>query len=122
MSEEEESQTETELEYEIENISNDIRDSNISNDVSDSSTELRRSRRMPVVRDLGPFVAHEASIYDEPVSLKEAIKCREWRESILMELRSHIENKTWIPIKNIPNGRKAIGYKFLFKNKYNEKY
>ena len=86
------------------------------------TNNLRRSGRITAARDFGPFVAHAATIDDveAPLTLKEAIKIKEWRGSIMKELKSHISNGTWQVVTKVPPGRKAIGYKFIFKNKYNE--
>jgi transposase InsO family protein len=58
----------------------------------------------------------------EPKSYEEAMnsKCaNEWKQAMNEELKSIIENDTW-ELTELPKGRKAIGSKWIFKNKVDE--
>ncbi|CAI7748765.1 unnamed protein product, partial [Closterium sp. NIES-54] len=55
----------------------------------------------------------------EPATLKEALEssdAEEWKKAMESELKSIEENGTW-KLVELPEGRKAITYKWLFKIK-----
>jgi hypothetical protein len=60
-----------------------------------------------------------AAIDVEPSSADEALKIDEWCLSMLEEMASIEENKTWTLVK-LPHGHRAIGLKWVFILKYNE--
>ena len=58
-------------------------------------------------------------IYDPPSSFKEALSRDDsalWKRAIDEELEAHAKNKTW-DIVRLPDGRKPIGFKWVFKVK-----
>jgi hypothetical protein len=58
----------------------------------------------------------------DPLTFEEAINCahsKEWIAAMLEELNSLHENNTW-SLERLPNGRKAIKCKWVFKTKRNE--
>jgi hypothetical protein len=70
------------------------------------------------VRDLGDgrFLAVSA---EEPASLAQAQKEAYWHRAMEEELRSIEENRTWT-LTELPQGRRAIGLKWVFKVKRDE--
>ncbi|KAL0326589.1 UNVERIFIED_CONTAM: Retrovirus-related Pol polyprotein from transposon RE2 [Sesamum angustifolium] len=63
------------------------------------------------------FVA-SLSMLQEPRSFAEASKSRQWREAMNSELAALEHNNTWI-ISPLPEGKKAIGCKWVYKLKLN---
>ncbi|WVZ83575.1 LOW QUALITY PROTEIN: hypothetical protein U9M48_030707 [Paspalum notatum var. saurae] len=57
---------------------------------------------------------------DEPASLAEAMKHECWRRAMAKELATIEENKTWT-LTDLPADRRAIGLKWVFKVKRDEK-
>jgi len=57
---------------------------------------------------------------DEPASLAEAMKQECWRRAMAEELAAIEENKTWT-LTDLPTDRQAIGLKWVFKVKRDEK-
>ena len=53
-----------------------------------------------------------------PRNYSEAIEKKEWADAIKRELAAHEENGTWSFVE-LPTGRKAIGYKYVFRVKLN---
>lgn len=84
---------------------------------------LRRSKRS----NLGTLPQHlqdytvgfAACAVEGPVDHREALKDRVWRDAMLEELESHQRNNTWTLVP-LPEGRKAIGSKWVYKEKRNE--
>ena len=109
-------------------------------DASDNNSTLRRSDRSRVAPNRYGMIgnnlaqarsiyvglvdsAHEQSalapsLYCLPRSYQEAMASPIWREAVARELAAHEANGTWkfVPL---PTGRKAIGYKYVFKVKLN---
>jgi hypothetical protein len=56
---------------------------------------------------------------DEPGSLEEAIHDPCWYAAMKEEMQAIVENGTW-EMSDLPQGRKAIGLKWVFKVKRNE--
>jgi hypothetical protein len=57
----------------------------------------------------------------EPKSYREAMRGPDselWHQAMVREMEAHLENGTWELVK-LPHGRKAIGYKWVFKVKRN---
>jgi hypothetical protein len=59
------------------------------------------------------------AIGEEPSSAEEALKIEEWRLTMLEEMASIEENKTWTLV-NLPQGHHTIGLKWVFKLKCDE--
>lgn len=56
----------------------------------------------------------------EPLSYKDAIRCKDqrlWKIAILEELRALISNHTWILVR-LPKGRRLVSSKWVFRVKY----
>ena len=70
------------------------------------------------VRDLGDGRLLAVSA-EEPASLAQAQKEACWRRAMEEELRSIEENRTWT-LTELPQGRRAIGLKWVFKVKRDE--
>ena len=95
--------------------------------------EIRHSQRVrrPVIRygfdeyaDVSTkqvqHLAYKASEIDEPTTFEEALSgnySKEWEAAANAEYQSLLENNTWELIK-LPEGRKAIGCKWVFRVKY----
>ena len=61
------------------------------------------------------------NVENDPKSLSEAMTSRDatfWKEAIDDEFESLISNQTWVLV-DLPQGSKAIGYKWVLKRKYN---
>ena len=57
--------------------------------------------------------------FEEPSTITQAMKrhdWKHWKEAIVQELRAHRKNQTW-RYSRIPQGRSAIGSRFVFKRK-----
>ncbi|KAL2228848.1 UNVERIFIED_CONTAM: Retrovirus-related Pol polyprotein from transposon RE2 [Sesamum indicum] len=61
------------------------------------------------------FVA-SLSVLQEPTSSFEAVKHKEWRETMNTELQTLEANNTW-KLSSLPAGKRAIGCKWVFKTK-----
>jgi hypothetical protein len=62
-----------------------------------------------------------SSTDDEPKSVREEVNSTEgklWKEAMVEEMESLHKNETWDLVK-LPNGRKPIGSKWVFKKKLN---
>jgi hypothetical protein len=57
---------------------------------------------------------------DEPATLAEAEQDVHWRTAMTEEIQAIEDNHTWV-LTNLPPGRKAIGLKWVFKVKRDEK-
>ena len=57
---------------------------------------------------------------EDPSTYEEAAKIESWRKAMDSEIQSIEDNGTW-ELVNLPSGVKAIGVKWIFKTKYNEK-
>ena len=75
----------------------------------------RTSPRGPASRVLIAEELHEVSV-DEPVSFDEAERHPSWRTAMEEEIASIEENHTWYLI-DLPQGRRAIGLKWVYKVK-----
>ena len=56
----------------------------------------------------------------DPSTYEEARKCPKWKEAMDSEIQSIEKNHTW-ELTHLPAGARAIGVKWLFKTKVNEK-
>ena len=54
----------------------------------------------------------------EPTSYSEAVKNKGWREAMQQEISALEHNKTWV-VQNLPDGKKALGCKWVYKIKHN---
>lgn len=88
--------------------------------------EQRRSKRMSMSPIRWWEASHFAHIADSvgehlPTTYKEAVESRnaaDWKNAIASELKSLVDNSTW-EVVPLPEGRKAIGSKWVFKIKEN---
>jgi hypothetical protein len=80
--------------------------------------------RLYVIGDqLDDIDQHNLAIYipsDDPVTYVEAEKSKVWRIAMDQEMESIENNKTW-ELTTLPNGASAIGVKWIYKTKCNEK-
>ena len=56
---------------------------------------------------------------DDPLTYKEVVKSKKWRDAMAAEIESIEKNKTW-ELTSLPEGVKPIGVKWVFKTKLNE--
>jgi hypothetical protein len=56
----------------------------------------------------------------EPTSIAEAKQYPEWRDSMMEELRAINDNDCFIEMNDLPDGRKALGMRMIFKIKTDE--
>ena len=114
-----------------------------SSRVVEKQQELRKSKRVRKVKELGPdeidsqlisFYLVEGSrehfirkvpiilqVEDDPKTFKEAMASRDsafWKDAIQDEMDSIMSNHTW-ELVDLPHGSKPIGCKWVFKRKYN---
>ena len=57
---------------------------------------------------------------EEPTTVNEALYCpgkKQWKRALDNEYSAHIKNNTWT-LTNLPEGRKAIDYRWVVKVKY----
>ena len=60
---------------------------------------------------------------DDPITVREAVNSEDsklWKKSMVEEMDALDKNEAW-DIVDFPSGRKFIGRKWLFKNKFNAK-
>jgi hypothetical protein len=69
-------------------------------------------------QDLHNLVVY--SSIDDPGTYDEACKFEVWRKAMDAEIEAITKNKTW-ELATLPSGSQAIGVKWIFKTKYNEK-
>ena len=134
---EEEKQAELELEVETPEQSENNEEQQVQEESEEGEEqEVRRSQRVkkPVIRygfddyaDISTaeaqHVAFKASEIDEPTTIEEALSgdySKQWKTAADAEYQSLIENNTWELVK-LPEGRKAIGCKWVFRVKYDGK-
>lgn len=77
------------------------------------------SPRGLVPRVLGEEL-HAVSSADEPASFADAERDPSWRKAMLEEMQSIEDNHTW-SLADLPHGRRAIGLKWVFKVKRDER-
>jgi hypothetical protein len=61
-----------------------------------------------------------SSIGEEPKSVEEALNCPEsvqWKKAMKEEMESLKQNKAWV-LEELPQDRKTVGYKWVFKKKF----
>lgn len=93
----------------------DDKEDDLVEDPITEAIELRKSERL-ANRSASAYVA---KILDEPSTFKEAMESensKEWKMAMDQEMESIISNGTWVEAK-LPNNRKAIGCKWVFKLK-----
>ena len=80
--------------------------------------------RRPVDRYSPPYF-HSAfvlsTVSDEPESVKEAVnseECKLWKNAMVEEMEALDKNEAW-DLVELPDGRKPIGSKWVFKKKLN---
>ena len=87
---------------------------------------VRRSNRerRPIDRYSPPDLCSAFVLYvvsDEPKSVKEAInseECKLWKNAMVEEMEALDKNEAW-DLVELPDGRKPIGSKWVFKKKLN---
>ncbi|XP_055524288.1 copia protein isoform X2 [Wyeomyia smithii] len=88
-------------------------------DAGEENREDRRSRGV-LPRRYNDFTVGVAECSpEEPVTYRDAMKTAEWKNAMDAEMQSHFENQTWELIQ-LPEGKKVIGSKWIFKLKRNE--
>ena len=102
---------------------------NTSNDEAVSPTRERRERRVPSY--LKDYTSGEGLSYDEvqnfamfsstndPLFYQQAVKSKNWREAMDLEIEAINKNKTW-KLVNAPSGAKVIGVKWVYRTKLNK--
>jgi len=55
----------------------------------------------------------------DPLTFKQAVKSKKWRDAMMAEIESIEKNKTW-ELTILQKGVKPIGVKWVFKTKLNE--
>jgi len=88
----------------------------------DVPAHQNNSRILRDRKSIKPPDRYQANLveYDEPSSYEEAITTEDaddWKRAIDEELQVHELNGTWT-FENLPEGRKTIGSKCVFKKKY----
>lgn len=81
--------------------------------------EDRRSRGVLPSRYNDFVVGVAECSLEEPTSFKDAVKITEWKQAMEAEIQSHAANQTW-ELMQLPEGKKVIGSKWIFKLKRNE--
>ena len=94
-------------------------------DAIQSPIPVRRvSNRVNKGMHPGRYEINSAILTPDPSNFNEAISIKEeksqWIDAMQQELKSIQENNTWVLV-DLPPGRKAIGCKWVFKKKLNEK-
>ena len=99
---------------------------------STSTSRPQRTRRMPaslrdyvttsneVVDDEGELVHYTFYADVEPVNAAEALKDSKWVKAMIEEVKSIEDNNTWSLVE-LPQGKKAIDVKWVYKLKMNPK-
>lgn len=99
--------------------SHDILHNNDTTENNEEPVIVRRSERLKQQKSL----LTTAQNYFEPRTYKQAVSCPDkehWINAMKEELDSINSNKTWSKVE-LPQGRKAIGSKWVFKLKCNER-
>ena len=88
----------------------------------ESIDHIRRSSRIKKSTEFYGERVHIANEYDEPKTLKEALSgmnSEKWAEAMENEINSLSQNGVW-ELKELPDGRKPIGCKWIYKTKLDE--
>jgi len=64
------------------------------------------------------FLTHTTSTSHIPTSISEALSSPQWLQAMTDEYNALLTNHTW-SLTSLPAGAKAVGCKWLFKNKFN---
>jgi hypothetical protein len=89
-----------------------------SSSIQPSDLEPRRSKRGRIQKDYGEDF-FTFLVEGDPSSYKEAMNSSEspfWKEAVDNEIKSILENHTWI-LTDLPPGCKPVGCKWIFKKK-----
>ena len=117
------------MEFELKNEGYDSFEEETSqsdNEVELKTPTLRRYDhvRMEVERYIPPYFHYAfvlSTINDEPRFVKEVVsseECKLWKNAMVEEMDALDKNKAW-DLVELPNGRKPIGSKWVFKKKLN---
>jgi ribonuclease HI len=101
-------------EYQPDETSNET----VASSRSPPNTRSRITRFSPFNMNNFGFIAVDAA-NSEPVSVEVACKSKVWHEAMSEELESHRKNGTWM-LTELPENRKPIKSKWVFKVKRNE--
>ena len=80
----------------------------------------RRQRTAPIRYGIDEYIDTaflDGGQIEEPQTIEEALKNKEWKEAADSEYQSLMENETWELVK-LPSGRKPVGCKWIFKTKH----
>ena len=117
------------------NVPNDMAKTNQDDDESkEAKTSLvnaQRTRRPPFwmadytsgeeISDDDNIAAHYALFAgNNPITFEEAIKSEKWRKAMDAEIEAIERNNTW-KLVVLPQGKKTVGVKWIYKTKLNEK-
>ena len=94
----------------------------LSSEPENVPTDVPRPQRNRKVPDRYGEWAYVANDSNDPTAVEDALSRadkNEWKKAMENEMASLRENKVW-DLVNLPEGRKAIGTKWVFKTKYDE--
>jgi hypothetical protein len=83
----------------------------------------QRVRKPAVSEDYEVYVSEEIQMEGDPTSVEEAMRSAlssKWLEAMQDEMKSISTNKVW-ELEEIPKGAKTVGYKWVYKTKWNFK-
>lgn len=83
--------------------------------ITESSSEESPPRKFRSLREI--YANTQALFVAEPTSFEEASEKGEWIEAMKEELSAIKKNQTW-ELVDLPEGKQAIGLKWIFKTKY----
>ncbi|GAU26480.1 hypothetical protein TSUD_294490 [Trifolium subterraneum] len=119
----------SDIELENEQPASDTNEGSGSNNTNNEDAYLNHGNEDYVIdsdesNDIPPRLQNLAialfSSSEDPMTYDEAVKSDKWKEAMKSELQSIEANDTW-DLTTLPHGVKAIGVKWIFKIKYNEK-
>ena len=83
----------------------------------------QRVRRSAIPDDYEVYECEEFQMEGDPTSFEEAMRSAhssKWLEAMEDEMKSMKTNRVW-NLETIPKGAKTVGYKWVYKTKYNSK-
>ena len=109
---------EIETDYAISNNDGETNNQELEEEFEETTHGYNLRSRQPVQYGL---ICTSEDLIKEPQSFDEAMRSpqrEEWEKAIDNEMNAHLENGTW-EITELPNGRKALGSKVVFRIKRN---